>query len=611
MKLFHKVIALATMTAIVGFVMSTRAQVSSSPKQPTLSGINLKHKTGSMKKVGSALALLQATSQVANTQVSQANTRASQLGTVLSPVRGDKVLVDAVASGDPTALLADLKKLGLLQASTHGSVVSGLLPIKAINEVARLKSLQFVRPAYAMTRVGLTTSQADPAMRADVARRKFGVDGTGVTVGVLSDSFDNLGGAAADVRSGDLPAGIKVLSELPEGGIDESRAMMQLVHDVAPGADLAFHTAFLGQADFANGILRLANQAKAKVIVDDIFYFTEPFFQDGIIAQAVDSVFAKGVSYFSSAGNDARNSYESAFSPSGQSQAVGEFHDFDPGPGVDVTQSITVPAAGELFVIFQWDSPFFSVSPRSGGSPNDLDIYLVDDAGFVVASSADANVGGDAVEVLFFSNRSIFGAPGTTTKFNLVIANSGGPNPELMKHLWFGSRGIRVNEFNTASGTVFGHPNARGAEAVGAAFYGDTPVFGTNPALLESFSSAGPTPILFDTAGNRLRQPSIRRKPEIVAPDGTNTTFFFPGDDIEGDGFPNFFGTSAAAPHAAAVAALMLDAAPRKSPRTIYSTLERTTLDMNDRGFDFDSGFGFIQADRAVRALLKSSKPRN
>lgn len=605
MKLFHKVVALATMATIVGFVMSTRAQVSTSPKRLTLSGIDLKHKTGSMKKVGSALALLQATSQVVNTHASQANTRPSQSDKFLSPVRGDKVVVDAVASGDPAALLADLKKLGLLQASTYGSVVSGLLPIKAINEVARLKSLQFARPAYAMTRVGLTTSQGAPAMRAGVARRKFGVDGTGVTVGVLSDSFNNLGGAAADVKSGDLPAGIKVLSDLPEGGIDEGRAMLQLVHDVAPGADLAFHTASLGQADFANGILRLASKAKAKVIVDDIFYFTEPFFQDGIIAQAVDSVFAEGVSYFSAAGNDARNSYESTFNPSGQSQPVGEFHDFNPGRGVDVTQSITVPRDGELFIILQWDSPFFSISPGSGGSPNDLDIYLVDDAGFVVASSTDGNVGGDAVEVLFFSNRSIFGEPGTTTKFNLVIANFEGPNPGLMKSLWFGSRGTRVNEFNTASGTVVGHQNARGAEAVGAAFYGDTPAFGTDPAVLESYSSAGPTPILFDTAGNRLRSPRIRRKPEIVAPDGTNTTFFFPGDDIEGDGFPNFFGTSAAAPHAAAVAALMLDAAPRTSPPTIYSTLEGTALDMNDPGFDFDSGFGFIQADRAVRALLK------
>lgn len=607
MKLFHKVVALATTAVIVGFVMSTRAQVSPSPKQLTLSAINLKHKTGPMKKVGSDLALLHAASQVANTPAPQANTRPSKLNRFSSPVRGDKVVVDAVASGDPAALLADLKKLGLQQASTYGSVVSGLLPIKAIDKVAQLNSLQFARPAYAIKNVGLTTSQGVPAMRAGVARRKFGVNGTGVTVGVLSDSFNNLGGAAADVRSGDLPAGIKVLSDLPEGGIDEGRAMMQLVHDVAPGANLAFHTAFLGRAGFANGILRLANKAKAKVIVDDVGYFDEPFFQDGIIAQAVDSVFAQGVSYFSAAGNNARNSYESAFKPSGQSQPVGEFHDFNPGPQVDVTQSITVPPDEELFIVLQWDSPFFSVSPSSGGSPNDLDVYLVDEAGLVLTESANVNIGGDAVEILYFRNRSILGEPGTKSKFNLVIVNFEDPNPGLMKYIWFGSRGVRVNEFNTASGTVYGHPNARGAEAVGAAFYRDTPAFSTNPAVLESYSSAEPTPILFDTAGNRLRKPRIRRKPEIVAPDGTNTTFFFPGDDIEGDGFPNFFGTSAAAPHAAAVAALMLDAAPRTSPRTIYATLERTALDMNDPGFDFDSGFGFIQAERALRALLKSN----
>src|SRR6202030_4665917 len=91
--------------------------------------------------------------------------------------------------------------------------------------------------------------------------------------------------------------------------------MMQIVHDVSPGAGLAFYTADNSEADFANGIGKLAapvssGGAGAKVIVDDVGYFDEPFFQDGIVAQAVDAVVAQGVAYFSAAGNDGSDAYE-------------------------------------------------------------------------------------------------------------------------------------------------------------------------------------------------------------------------------------------------------------------------------------------------------------
>ena len=81
--------------------------------------------------------------------------------------------------------------------------------------------------------------------------------------------------------------------------------MMQVVHDVAPGAKLAFYTAANTEADFATGIQALAT-AGAQVIADDVSYFDEPFFQDGLVAQAVNTVNAAGVSYFSAAGSVAR-----------------------------------------------------------------------------------------------------------------------------------------------------------------------------------------------------------------------------------------------------------------------------------------------------------------
>jgi 2-oxoglutarate-Fe(II)-dependent oxygenase superfamily protein len=377
-------------------------------------------------------------------------------------------------------------------AAVFGHMVSGRLPIPAIPALENLASLRFARPAYAMTLVGRVTSQGDVAMRADIARSTFGVDGTGVTVGALSDSFNCLGGAAAGVASGDLPAGIVVLEEIGDctDAIDEGRALAEVIHDVAPGTAIAVHSAANGQASFAQGIIDLAN-AGAKVITDDIFYFAEPMFQDGIIAQAVDLVKARGISYFSAAGNDGRQSYESPFRGSGQFRDLGEgpeeLHDFDPGPGVDTCQQITIPVGGTLRQIFQWDEPFFSVSGPPG-SQSDLDIILTDAAcNLGLAGSAHVNVGGDPFEVFSFGNAD----PATT--FGMIILQFSGPDPGLMKTVNVGSGSITIDQFDTRSGTSFGHRPARGGLGVGAADYRDTPAFGQSPPLIETSSSAGGT----------------------------------------------------------------------------------------------------------------------
>jgi subtilisin family serine protease len=531
----------------------------------------------------------------------------------LARIVDEHVVIDAVAAGDPKVLASELKKLGLKGTAVFGRMVSGGLPISAIPALKTLEALKFARPAYAMTKTGSVDSQGDAAMRSDLARALFGVDGTGVTIGTLSDSFDCLGGAAAGVARGDLPAGITVLAEgpCPESS-DEGRGMMELIHDVAPGAAQAFHTASNGQADFAQGIIDLAN-AGAKVINDDIGYPDEPMFQDGIIAQAVNQVKAMGVAYFSAAGNVGRQSYESAFRPSGQFADIGfgpeELHDFDPGTGVDICQQITIPEGETLILSFQWDQPFFSVS-GAPGSASDMDIVLANAAcDTVLEDSAEANVGGDPVEVFSFTNFSFTNPAGSgVTTFNLVILKFVGPNPDLMKTVNSGSDSFA--EFDTASGTSVDHSNALGGLGVGAAFYRQTPEFGTNPPVIEDFSSAGGTPILFDIAGNRLPSPEVREQPDITAPDGTNTTFF--GDsDVEGDGFPNFFGTSAATPHAAAVAALMKDLDAALTPDAIYAALKATAIDMDDpqtpgfdTGFDFGTGHGLIQADAALAEIV-------
>ena len=320
------------------------------------------------------------------------------------------VMIDFVSAGDTIELRDQLIALGMTRASVFGRIVSGLVPIDALSKVAENSSIHFARAAMATSRAGSITSQGDAALAADVARLNFGVDGSGITVGTLSDSFDCLGQAAGDVASGDLPTGINVLAEEPgcTSGADEGRAIMQIVNDVAPGADQAFHTALEGTAGFASGIVELATIAGADVITDDVIYYAEPMFQDGAIAQAVDTVKAMGVAYFSSAGNDARHSYEAIFSNSSQQgRLIGSVrHDFDSGPGVDALQQITIPARTQIIFVLQWQQPFFSVS-GAPGSASDLDMVLYSAQGSARAGGIDANIGGDPVEISLIQIRPV------------------------------------------------------------------------------------------------------------------------------------------------------------------------------------------------------------
>ena len=517
-------------------------------------------------------------------------------------VADDRVTIDATAAGDPRLLEGDLRALGATDTAVAGRLVSARLPLSAVPLLESVASLQFARLAHRIMSVGDVTTQGDHVMGSDAARTTHGVDGAGVKVGVLSDSFDCLGGAADDKASGDLPATVTVLQEDPgcSSGTDEGRAMLQIVHDVAPGASLAFATAETGQAGYANNIRALRN-AGATVIVDDVLYLAEPMFQDGVVAQAVDEVAADGVAYFSAAGNNGRKAYDHTF-VAGQFLAAGTFggsflggtpHNF----GSSVMQRIAIPGGGRFTLVLQWDSPFFSVGGPPG-TQNDLDVYLlVQNAvgGFSVVSAATSNdlASGDPFESL---GPISCGAPtGRQCIGFLMIVVHAGPNPGRIKYVLFTRGGNPTLTPAISSGTLYGHANAQGAIAIGAASY-------KTPTTLEAFSSGGTTPVLFDTSGDPLPAPDLRAfKPELVAPDGVDTTFF--GVDTDGTGFPNFFGTSAAAPHAAGVGALLQQALPSLTPVELRTALEDTALNMGPAGFDTNSGFGLIQAGPALGAL--------
>ena len=536
-----------------------------------------------------------------------------------------KVLVEVVFDSTSPST-TDIENIGFETIQCYKHVCSGFGTVVDLPQIASSPHVILVNPSLApLSNAGSVTSEGDMAQNSDDARNMFMVDGSGIKVGVLSDSYDCKNErlpttASDDVTSGDLPAGISFVVE-PNcteigGGIDEGRGMMQLIHDVAPGAELAFHTAVGGMPVFANGILRLASDAGCQVIVDDILYLVEPMFQDGIIAQAVNQVVAAGVSYFSAAGNSARNSWHRNTTEipiefrkaeiNGTMYDAMVFGTLDDG-SPDFLQSVDVEANqnGQAILTMQWDEPFASVSPGVGSSI-DLDFFVFDSSSQRISLFGDSdNINKDAWEGIIINNL----VPSTLNTVNILITKKSGPVPNYIK--WLPARGadIRNVEYPVSSSTSYGHSMAAGAASVGAAKYDRTPGFGVSPAEQESFSSAGGTPIFFDTSGNRLEHAEVRNKPNFVGPDGGQTTFF----GREDMGLYRFFGTSAAAPHVSAIAALMIQNKPSLTPAEVYRILEQTAEDMDDAataffdtGFDFGTGFGFVNALAAVSSTTEA-----
>jgi Subtilase family len=599
-----------------------------------------------------------------------------------TPTATPLVLVDAVTRGDPQALKAALQGLGLEHASVHANDVGGWLPVTALGAAAARSELVSVRAALPHTR-GAVALQGDYVQHSALVRSSYsGITGAGITVGVLSDSFNcyavyaapgsgvpvsgNQGYAyngftadyATDVSTGALPSGVNVLAEpytstpsaagdcLAYGAptqtpfTDEGRAMLQIVHAVAPGAALAFYTADDSEADFANGIEALA-AAGAKVIADDVGYFDEPFFQDGLVADAVNTVEAGGVAYFSAAGNDSNLSYENtapSFATAGTGSMANEYLlNFDTtGATVTTTLPVSVPAIppGDLLaIVVEWDQPYVTgATGASPGATSSIDLCVTGATGSTVITDDDGNtesctgpnaVGVDPVQVLIIANPANAAGNTAPQTLNIMVGlatNSAGAIPpgRIIVSVEDDGLGSVIESFATGSATIQGHPGAAGAAAVGAAFYFDTPACGTTPAQLESFSSEGGAPILFNTAGTRLATPIVRQKPDFVGPDGVNTTFLgftlasdsppFPKTGVlsttnaacqNDTSYPNFFGTSAATPHAAGIAALALQANPTATPTQIYGSLRASALPMSSTTPNFNSGYGFIQADAA------------
>jgi hypothetical protein len=510
--------------------------------------------------------------------------------------------------------------------------VDQLLNLNNLNITENQHIINHVRPVYrpvptanSQDSTGIAYSLGDVAQRSDIARKGFKVDGTGVKVGVISNSYNTQPGnhAGIDVVNGDLPGltnpygyttPVQLVGPDYLYGVlsDEGRAMLQIVHDVAPAATLAFANGFVSAGNMAQKIRQL-QAAGCNIGVDDITYITEPYFHDGMIATAVNDVAALGMTYFTAAGNYGEKSYEGFYNPVDASDLipVGTAHNFRSDATVDRFQNITV-GPGSYLLVLQWEDDFYSVDLATGGTTNDMDIYLTYNNGRTLFGFNRNNIGGDPIEVVPFTVTM----PTTT---NVLVTRESGSSPNVhFKYILFKTppppalpalpNNFIINEYNTGNSTIVGQANSAGAITLGAIRYSNTPEFPANDLTLTkaTFSSIGGTLI--------HNNPIPREKPDLVAPNAANTTVELGGlnEDPplhpEGDDFPNFVGTSAAAPHAAAIGALLLDAKQRYyhqtlTPSEIRNLLTGTATDMYSPGFDFLSGYGLVNAYAAMETF--------
>jgi Subtilase family/FG-GAP-like repeat len=451
--------------------------------------------------------------------------------------------------------------------------------------------------------IGSVTSQGDTTHRANIARLLTNTNGTGIKIGVLSDGVNSL---AAGQASGDLPATVNVLTGQAGTG-DEGTAMLQLIYDTAPGAQLYFATANTSLTSFAQNIKDLRT-AGCDIIVDDFSYFVETPFQNGqspsvvaptnggLLIQSVNDVTVgsqAGALYFSSAANSGNKNdntagaWEGDFVDGGDTTAPiptgNKVHSF----GASTFDSLTV--GGRTFL--KWSDPL-------GASSNDYDLYVLDSTGTTVAASSTNIQSGTQDPVEDAGTR--------VTGQRIVIVKKAAAAVRFL-HLNT-NRGVLAI---STSGVVYGH-NAglntisTAATPAGPAVFsplalGPFPNAHSTANVVETFSSDGPRRIFYNADSTAITPGNVSstggqllQKPDLTAADGTSTT---------APGFNPFFGTSAAAPQAGAIAAVLKSASPTSTNAQILNALTSSALDIEAPGVDRDSGAGIIMPLRALAAL--------
>jgi subtilisin family serine protease len=442
---------------------------------------------------------------------------------------------DNISSIEPT-----VHGLGGSIEAKYGTLLQASLPLSALEAVASIDTIDLVRRPFI---AGLTVTSEGVTKIGAANWQAAGYDGTGIKVAVV-----DLGFAGYASRLGtELPSSVVVRSfradgDITGGGEQHGTACAETVHDVAPGASL-FLVNFSTEVELGNALDWLITQG-VTVISFSIGYLNTagPGDGTGIIADIIAKARSKGILWVGSAGNYAQRHWLGNWNnPDGD-----EWHNFS---GDDETETISAVAGSTIVIGLRWNDLWEA-------SANDYDLYLYDSSiTTVLASSINSQFG--------FQNPTetiVFTAPYTGTyhiaikRFCFLIC----PDPVEFDLMTFNQN----LQYQVAARSLAIGPDSADALAVGATY-----VFNDG---LESFSSQGPTT-------------DARIKPDLTGPDGTSNSIY-----------GAFFGTSAAAPHAAGAAALVISAFPAFTQDDVRDFLINSAVDLGSPGKDNLYGSGRV-----------------
>ena len=498
----------------------------------------------------------------------------------------------------------------VISVSQRFGAIHAKIPFAVIEAIAADPDVTSIKKIWRGMTNKNTTSEGVKAHRADTVQSSYGVTGAGVNVGVISDGCDDLYSLQ---RSGDLPSNVQVLSGRAGSGY-EGGAMMEIVHDMAPNAGLAFANCGSSCEEFGEAILALFN-AGCKVVVDDMAFLNDAAFEDGPISQAINEMTKKGGVYVTCACNSGAYSrgtscvWEGDFSDSGAvpftkgSAGYERYtkdyvcHQFSTDPilvqtGMHCVNTIEGvnegSSTGKTVLCLQW-------ADKWGKSANDYDFFVADPrtGTLIVAASDDQNGKGDPIELVEVSNAVMY----MTTPIVAVVKKTSSAARFFRFEVTRGRLGTYTN------GSIYGHHANENAITCAAAAAPSGRAFTANDPL-EDFSSDGPGFRFYKTNGTAYKTGTVGlfdggkgggveiKKPDVTAADSVSCS---------ANGFENFPGTSAAAPHCAAIAALMLEANPSLTAAKVKELMTKSTM-RTTVSWDRDYGYGILDAAKCVQA---------
>lgn len=446
------------------------------------------------------------------------------------------------------------------------NLVTAWVDVNSLNSLAALDAVQSIQEVIPpIVYAGSFMSEGDSLLKADDVRA-MGADGKGIKVGIISDGVDNY---ASAVASGDLPSDLTVLSN--DVGGDEGTAMLEIVHDLAPSAKLYFHDCGSSTLAFNRAIDALKN-AGCDIICDDIGWIAEPFFEDGIVAQHVENLISTNdIIYVSSAGNAADAHYQGLFDDLGDGTA-----DFSGSNSLSPYLYVDLAQGEAVKVVMEWNDPF-------GRSSNDYDLVLYNaDTDALLSTSLNTQNGNDdPLEGIYYTNNT-----GRDIDVAIVAHADNAPVDKTLEIYVYG--GYMDSKNVISADSIFGHSAVPGVLSCGA-------IRQSAPNEIEYFSSCGPVTMLTET----------RQKPDICGIDGVSVSGAG-GFGSYNAGRYYFYGTSAAAPHIAAVAAQLESWFPSLSASQIKQLILDNAVDLGDAGYDNTFGYGKADAYAAALSRVKS-----